>query len=221
MLCQTWQPVLADERAYGFSIGVGRDRQVHHVGGRIIVSRKRIVRVLENAAHQHARIVPEHGLGTVAMVNIKIDDGYPLQAAPFQRMGRGNRDIVEQTEPHRPSWLGMVSGRPHGAEGTLCLAVQDAVDRMHGRTDRTQGRLQAMRIEPCVTTIDQFIALCRRPAHYLLEIDGVVYQGNVLLRAQWRVALHEQRHEASGQQVVRNGIETPGTLGVPGPHLVT
>ena len=58
---------------------VRRNRHVEHVGGRILIAAKRIERVLKNADHQGAHVACQNVFGTVAVVNVKINDGNTLQ----------------------------------------------------------------------------------------------------------------------------------------------
>ena len=59
-----------------------------------------IERVLERAHHQHALVVLEDVLGAVAVVHVEVDDRDALEAVRFERVRRGDGDVVEEAEAH-------------------------------------------------------------------------------------------------------------------------
>lgn len=77
--------------------------------------------MLERGAEQDALIPCDHVLGTVAVVDIKVDYGNPLQAPMFQRVQGGHGDRAEQAEAHGALPLGVVPRRTHSTEGRAGL----------------------------------------------------------------------------------------------------
>src|SRR5438876_504246 len=55
-------------------------------------------------------------LGTVAVVDIPIDDQDPMQAVLVSRIVRGDGNVTEQAEPHCTIVYGVMSGRTHGGK---------------------------------------------------------------------------------------------------------
>ena len=62
-------------------------------------------------------------LGAVAVVHVPVEDGHPLQAVMLQGIYRAQGDVVKKAETHGPVPLGVMPGRPHGAEGVIQLAL--------------------------------------------------------------------------------------------------
>ena len=58
-----------------------------------------IKRMLKKTCHLSTRSRhserAEHVLGAVAVVNVEVDDGHSLEPFDFERIGRGNADVVE------------------------------------------------------------------------------------------------------------------------------
>ena len=73
-------------------------------------------------------VLPEHGLRAIAVMNVKIDDGDPLGIILGAGVQPGDRDIVEDAEPHCDRPLGMMATWTHGTEGILCIARHHLVD---------------------------------------------------------------------------------------------
>src|SRR3546814_17561737 len=77
----------------------------------------RIERALVGRGVEQVGIVPEGRLGAVAVMHVEVHHGDAAQAVRLTCMQGTDRDVVEQAEPHGAVRLGMVAGRPHGAEG--------------------------------------------------------------------------------------------------------
>lgn len=128
-------------RAPGFSGCMGCDRGVHDIadarlGGRACA---RIKRHLVNRAQEQAGIMLERGLGPVAMMNIKINDGDAGHAKRLTHT-RSHRHRGKQTETHGPVRLGVVARWSHGGEGTAGPAIGHGPDRIDDRARRqTRG----------------------------------------------------------------------------------
>lgn len=58
-----------------------------------------IKRVLKKTDHQYARVITERRFGTIAMVDIKVNDCHALKSACVERMTRCDGDIIEQENP--------------------------------------------------------------------------------------------------------------------------
>ena len=84
-------------------------------------------------------------LGAVAVMDVEIDHGDALIAVRLARVQRADRDVVEQAEAHGARRLGVVAGRPDGAEGVGDLALGDGVDRGDRSARRAQRRLARAR----------------------------------------------------------------------------
>ena len=121
----------------------------------------RVERKLVSRHVKHTGISIEDFLRPVAVMNVDIDDGNPLEAA-CQHAGRRNRDIVEKTEAHRSIGFSVVSRRMHQSECRLSLGdgvfgrlyhcargEQRDVERL-GRRERVRSNMTAL---PAVDTI--------------------------------------------------------------------
>jgi hypothetical protein len=89
-----------------------------------------------------ARLLPEHVLGAVAVMDIEIDHGHTVQPPGFQRMACGDGDAGKQAEPHGAVAFGVVAGRARGDKGVLCPAIQHRVHRRNASADACQRRAQ-------------------------------------------------------------------------------
>ncbi len=83
---------------------------------------------------QHARLVVEHRLRSVAVVHVDVDDGNALETAGEHRGGRDG-DVVEEAEAHRPIRFGVVPRWTHERERGLALG-----DRVLRRLNRRARR---------------------------------------------------------------------------------
>jgi hypothetical protein len=99
----------------------------------------RIEGMLEEAGHQHARVVAEGFLGAVAVVDVEVDDGDPLQPVHVERVAGGDGDVVEQAEAHRLVRARMVAGRADRAEGVVDRAGDDVVGGGQRQAGGAQG----------------------------------------------------------------------------------
>src|SRR5690606_5644226 len=106
--------------------GAGRQWHVDGVTDRAFVRRTgaRIQRRLVGRQVHHPGIEVEDVGGAVTVVDVEVDDRDALQPVPVARVRRGERDVVEQAEPHRDRTGGVVSGRTHGAERPRYLPGQ-------------------------------------------------------------------------------------------------
>jgi hypothetical protein len=99
----------------------------------------RVIGVLVRREVEDSRVVVEGGLCAVAVVDIEVDDGDALEAAPAHGMTGGDGDVVEEAEAHSPVRHRVVSRRPHQAEGAVDIAVEHGV----GGGESAAGRAQS------------------------------------------------------------------------------
>src|SRR5206468_4015756 len=133
VLFQSGEPMVAHRIAEPVAAGPGGKRDVDHVRGRIVEPAVWVQWMLESSYHEHARVAGENVFGAVAVVDIEIDDGDPLDTVGGHRVRRADRDVVEQAETHRPVALGVVARRPNRAERGLAFAPHDKVGREYHR----------------------------------------------------------------------------------------
>ena len=89
----------------------GGQRRVDDVGSLHVLQPIRIERELEAGTDQDIRVVHEGGHGAVAVMDVEVEDGDAVDAGIIQGSGGGHGDAVEEAEPHRLGYLGVVSGR--------------------------------------------------------------------------------------------------------------
>ena len=80
----------------------------------------------------------ERRLRPVAVVQVPVHDGDPIDLA--ERPGRGDGNVVEETESHGPVRHGMVPWRAH--QGKRVLAVERLLHRLPGGPGSIQGRIK-------------------------------------------------------------------------------
>ena len=126
-------------------------------------------------------------LGTVAVMDIEVDDRNPLEALVLQRIGGGHGHVVEQAKSH-----GAIRGRvmpagPYGAKRIDGAFVQHLVDRQQsgarGAPRRRQGILIHRRIR-----IQLQIAFPRRTLEDQVNIGSAVHALEVRVGGQRRLA---------------------------------
>src|SRR5439155_996549 len=77
----------------------------------------------------------EEILRAVAVMRVEVDDQHALAARG--QFGRGDGDVVEQAESHRPLGEGMMPRRPHRTERVVAIA---AFEPLHGIEAGTGGQ---------------------------------------------------------------------------------
>ncbi len=99
-----------------------------HVRGR---AGPRVHRVLVDRDEQDVGVGVEDVVGPVAVVDVPVDDHHAREAVRRGRPPRGDRDVAEEAEPHRPRRLGVMAGRTQRAHAHVRLAAQQRVDQRH------------------------------------------------------------------------------------------
>ena len=98
----------------------------------------RIQRRLVDRHEQDIGVRVEDVVGAVAVVDVPVDDHHPREPVRSRGAPRGDRDVVEEAEPHPPRGLGVVPGRAQRAHARRRLAAQQRVDQPHGPAARPQ-----------------------------------------------------------------------------------
>ncbi len=95
-------------------------------------------------------IVEENVLCAVPMMDVKIDNRDALD--PMGRAGvqRADRNIVEQAEAHGSPPLGVVTGRPHGAESVSDTTFHYRIHGFHDGARRSERGFRRTRRHRCV-----------------------------------------------------------------------
>jgi hypothetical protein len=130
--------------AEGLAVGMRPQQRVDDVVGDAVLlggAGARIERPLMGRGEEQRGVALEHHLRAVAVVDVEIDHRDAPEPVRRARMQRADGDVVEQAEAHRHRGLGMVAGRPHGAERVLRLAADHRIDRRDHGTRRAQRRL--------------------------------------------------------------------------------
>ena len=88
----------------------GRERDVERRVALVVAGRPiRIERPLVERDEEHGRVVAEDLLGAVSVVDVPVDDRHALEAELGLGVAGGDRDVVEEAEPHRRVRPRMVS----------------------------------------------------------------------------------------------------------------
>jgi hypothetical protein len=93
---------------------------------------------------QYVAVGIEDVLGAVAVVNVPIEDGYPLGATRAGVLG-GYSDVVQQAEAHPVAPTGVMTRRTGDGEGRR--PGEGALDRPHGRPARQGRGIPGVRVE--------------------------------------------------------------------------
>jgi hypothetical protein len=199
--------------------GAGGQAHVHHVLPARHVAQEGVEPTLESGDHEHALVAGENVLGAVAVVHVEVDECHALQAQDVQRVPDPHRHVVEDAEAHGLVARRMVARRAHGAEGAAELAANDHL----GAGDRgARGALRGgerVRIHRGIG-IDVQVALARRGREDLGHVSRGVRLRELLARGERRLARGKVGHEARGDEVVRDRVESLRALGMSLAHLV-
>ena len=196
-----------------------RERHVVHVARRAVGAAVRIERVLEDRGHQHLLIALEDVLRAVAVVHVEVDDRDALEAVRVERVARGNRYVIEDAESHRPRAAGVMSRRPHRAEGGIVLSCQHEVGSEDRGAGGAQGGLQAERVHRGVR-IEMHRPRARRGLADRFHVLQRMHAAKLLVARERRVVAREVLAEAGSDELVLDGREALGALGMMHAHFV-
>src|SRR5215217_2139259 len=104
----------------------------------------RVERALVRREVEHLPILVEDVLGTVAVVDVPVENGYPPYPAR-EGVACADRGVVEQAEPHPRRPPGVVARRARYREGRL--PRERALDRRDGGPAGQRRRLPGMLVE--------------------------------------------------------------------------
>ena len=141
-------------------------------------------------------------MGPVAVVYVPVDDRDTTEPAGA-RVGRGDRDVVQQTEPHPALRAGVVSGRSH--QGDPHLAAGRGVEqRVYERDGPSGGAVRGREgPRPQVRVVIEGGEQALVPLE-VLHVRAVVYAGDFI-----------GGHVARGERVDRDASPAQRLEGVP------
>jgi len=108
---------------------------------------------------EDARVVLEHGLGPVAVVDVPVDDEDALRRRRRvrERGGDGDGDVIVEAEAHHAVALGVVARRPREGRRVVVRARRDGEDRVDRR-----ARRQARAVHRELVEVDGVLPLGER-----------------------------------------------------------
>ena len=83
------------------------------------------------------------GLRAVSMMYIKVDDQHTGKLELLQSIGCPNGDIAEETKPHCPFRLGVMTGWANKSKAVLDLTREQGIDHFQDTSNSIQGDLVA------------------------------------------------------------------------------
>lgn len=118
--------------------GAGRERDIE--GGVFAVADTdfvlftgvRVQGQLMNAAEEDGGAFVKDVLGSVAVVDIPVEDADPFDAVCLLGVVGRNGDIIEEAKAHRFFGTGVVTGRAHEIEGALESPLEDGINTGNG-----------------------------------------------------------------------------------------
>ncbi|OQC04330.1 MAG: hypothetical protein BWX79_02517 [Alphaproteobacteria bacterium ADurb.Bin100] len=217
-----------DDLAHIHAPGMGRDRHVHQIRSIRAGTPDRIEGMLVETGHQDALVPGDDVFGAVAVVDVEVDDGHPLQPMALQRVLGRNRHVVEKAEAHRLVTARMMARRSDGAEGVVQFPRHDRIGCCQRGAGGAQGGIPGMDIEGGVrvdlgvrrsTRLDLFaqhVAQAAQGRH----MHAAMGQFDVRKRSRIGLASVQGIAQAGRMEVVVNGIEPLGALGMARPHFM-
>ncbi len=180
-------------------------------------ARARVERRGVGRAEQHPRFFVEDVLRPVAVVDIVVHNGDPLQTDVIEGVARGHGDVVDQAEAHGPPGGRVVSRRPHQREGVVGPALDDRLDRVdraaggeHRGLPRVGGHIRI--------NIELAAAVAGELADLAEQIGAVDGQKRRFGRRARREVMHELAQAAAVQRGA-DGLEPCGLFDVPVPGV--
>ena len=219
MRVQCRQPALDDRGAERVAALAGGERDVDHVGRRVVDAAVRVERMLERRHHQHAGIALEDVLGAVAVVDVEVDDRDAFEAVRLEGVRGADGDVVEEAEAHRAAALGVVPGRPHGAERGRALLLQHEVDAEHDGAGGVACRGQRVRVERGVR-VEVVQSLLGARGLDLEHVGAVVDARDLIVAGGGRRVVAQVLVDPRGDHAVADRHQPLRTLGVVRAHLV-
>ncbi len=104
-----------------------------------------------NAREQHVWPVAKDLGRSIAVVDVPIQNEYPLQSVLGDRAGRGDRNVVEETEARCASAVRVVTGRPQATEAGSRRATEQQLDHPAGAPCGVQRGAKGMFTDEGVT----------------------------------------------------------------------
>lgn len=133
---------------------------------------------------QDTRVALEDGLGSVAVMDVPVNDGDAVSPSGESFRG-GDRDVVEQTKSHRTIRLGVVPWRSGEGETALHAACHHGPSELHGATSGMECRTLAPGADVGIR-IQHAETICRPPLE-LLDVRNRVDPQELLAggRTRW------------------------------------
>ena len=103
-----------------------------------------VVRVLVNADEENGRVVVEHLLGAVAVVNVEVDDEDTICAVALLRMAGSDGYVAEEAEALCVVGPGVVARRPHHGKAVAGGAAHHGVGQLEETADGAKACLPAV-----------------------------------------------------------------------------
>ena len=196
--------------------GHGHVDDVGFVGGKGCAG---VERVLEAGGEEYALLISEDVFGTVAVVDVEIDDGDPVHAVTIQGFGSADGDVVQKAKAHGAAALGVVSRWAAEAEGLLRFSrfyeLEGAATGAGGVQRGLPGMLHHDGVEVEHVRFAGFAE-----ATQVLEVLLVVDADEVLpFGGGCELGAHGLQQTA-GFKFGGDGLEASWAFGLLGPHVV-
>jgi hypothetical protein len=94
-------------------------------------------------------------LGSIAMVDVPIEDGYLRQPVIALRVSCTNGNVIKEAETHGPVALGMMSRRSDGTECRVDVAVGETVDCLYHASGSKKRNIERLLDSVSVSLIKQ------------------------------------------------------------------
>jgi len=130
--------------------------------------------ILEAGTEQDPGVIAEDVFGAIAVMDIEIKDGHPLQTMYCQSMGSGAGNIVVEAKTHCGAGLGMMSRRPYTAKCIVHLAAQHQISGLHGGPRRPLRGFQRVGVHGRIG-INECVSLAGRQGSDLVQVGCVVH----------------------------------------------
>ena len=96
---------------------------------------------------EDAVVFPEDRVRAVPVVDVEIDDRHSLKADALLGRTCGDRDVVEEAEPHRSISQSVVAGRPDESESSAQRGLDRGARSERGGVERRR-RADGVGVEP-------------------------------------------------------------------------